>query len=642
VLLADELPGAVNFVSLQTSQGTGRNDSGTVKCELGDLPAGSHALVTIVVRPTALGLLTNRVSVSEEEIDLNPADNLAAVVVTVMPAAELAVSQQTGTEAALLGQPLTLVLKVTNLGPSEATGVRLEDALPPELNFVSVQTSQGSGTNDNGIVRGELGTLAIGSNATVTVQVAPTVLGPVTNTVVVSATETDLELTNNTASLVVTVEPAVDLALAQHAIPDPVLLGGQLTYELVVTNAGPSMATGVRLEDVLPPTVKFVLVETSQGSGTNDHGTVRCELGDLAAGSNATARIRVESTALGFLTNAATATGIEADPVVTNNTLSVVSQVRLDADLTLSGSVAPALALVDQELTYTLVVSNRGPNEATAVRVEDLLPVDVSVVQVQGTAVVTNAGGAVRLELGELDSGATAVVTLVIVPHQSNTITNLASVTSDAVDPDEDNNAVTLVATIQPWADYTLTQNASLPLALVNASLTFAIRVTPLAPYSVPQTSLTDSLADSVDFVSATTSHGVCRTESGKLICDLGVVPGGETATVLLMVVPRALGEITNEVVLASPYADPTHPNLTSRLAVMVVDTPTLQFERSQNRLLLWWPLVAQDFILEVTDNLLPPVSWAQERNTRVVVGDRVTTTIKMSTTGRYYRLRKP
>jgi uncharacterized repeat protein (TIGR01451 family) len=641
VRMADELPGAVNFVSVQTSQGTGTNDQGTVRCELGDLAAGSHALVTIVVQPTALGLLTNRVGVSEEEIDVNPADNLAVAVVRVMPAADLAVSQQAGMEAALLGQPLTLVLTVANLGPSEATGARLEDALPAELNFVSVQTSQGNATNDNGIVRCELGTVAIGSNVTVTVQVVPSVVGLVTNTVDVSATETDLEPTNNTASVVVTVEPAVDLVLAQVATPDPVLLGGQLTYELVLTNAGPSRASGVRLEDVLPPTVNFVLVETSQGSGTNDNGTVRCELGNLASGSNAAVRIMVEATALGFLTNAATATGTEADPVATNNTVSVVSQVRLDADLTLSGSVAPALALMEQELTYTLVVSNRGPNDATAVRVEDLLPAGVSLVQVQGTAVATNAGGTVRLELAELDSGAAAVVTLVIVPHLPNTITNLASVTSDAVDPAEDNNAVALVTTIQPWADYVLTQNASLPLALVNAPLTFTIRVTPLAPYAVPQTSLTGSLPDSVDFVSATTSHGVCGNESGNLICDLGVVPVGETATVLVTVVPRALGEITNQVVLASPYADPARSNLISRLGVMVVDTPTLQSERSQNRLLLWWPLVAQDYFLEVTDNLVPPVSWAEERNARVIVGDRVTITIKMSTTARYYRLRK-
>src|SRR5205085_2045391 len=220
------------------------------------------------------------------------------------------------------------------------------------------------------------------------------------------------------ASLVLTVEPAVDLGLAQKATPDPVLLGGQLTYELVVTNAGPSTATAVQLEDLLPPTVKFVLVETSQGSGTNDNGTIRCELGNLASGSIATARIIVEATALGFLTNAATATGTEVDPLVTNNTESVVSQVRLDADLTLSGSASPAL--VDQELTYTLVVSNQGPNEATAVRVEDLLPAGVSLVQVQGIpAMLTNPDGIVRVELGTLPRGATGTVTVVIVPHQT-------------------------------------------------------------------------------------------------------------------------------------------------------------------------------------------------------------------------------
>ena len=60
--------------------------------------------MTIVVEPKALCLLTNQLIVSEEEIGLNPADNLATAVATVMPAAELAVDQEPGMEAALLGQ----------------------------------------------------------------------------------------------------------------------------------------------------------------------------------------------------------------------------------------------------------------------------------------------------------------------------------------------------------------------------------------------------------------------------------------------------------------------------------------------------------------------------------------------------------
>jgi uncharacterized repeat protein (TIGR01451 family) len=385
-----------------------------------------------------------------------------------------------------------------------------------------------------------------------------------------------------------------------------------------------------------------VLVESSQGSGTNDNGTVRWELGTLGAGSNATARIVVETTVLGSLTNVATVSGSEADPAPTNNLASVVSQVRLDADLVLSGSVSPELALVDREMTYTLVVSNRGPHEATGVRLEDVLPPGVSMGRVDSTSTVVTNGGTVQVEFDTLPSGATAALSLVIVPHQPGSLTNLAVVTSDAVDTTPEDNAVSLVTTVEPPADFVLEQQAPSPLALVDDPFAFTIRVTPVAPYTVPQTVLTDNLPDSVDFVAATTTHGTCTNELGTVICDLGAVMEGESALVVITVVPRVLGEITNLVMVASPYADPAIVSLPSALVVSVVDTPVLRSERAQNKLLLWWPLVAQDFILQVTDKVLPQSNWTEEKNARVIEGDRVTVTIKMSNAARYYRLIRP
>ncbi|HYT60657.1 MAG TPA: DUF11 domain-containing protein, partial [Haliangiales bacterium] len=324
------------------------------------------------------------------------------------------------------------------------------------------------------------------------------------------------------------------------------------------------------------------------------------------------------------------------------NTASAVSAVRLDADLVLSGSVAPALALVDQELTYTLVVSNQGPNEATGVWLEDVLPEGLSLVPVQNPALVITNGGIVRVKLGKLAVGTNAVVNLAVVPHHPGAITNQARVTSDTVDMIPENNAVTLVTTVQPLAEFFLQQQASAPLVLVNDQLTFTIRVTPIAPYAVPQTLLTDTLPDSVDFVSVTATHGSCTNEFGIVACNFGEVPEGETATVAITVVPRVLGEITNQVVVTSPYADPVSTNLTSQLAVTVVGTPFLSSERSLNKLVLSWPVAAENFILQVTDNLVPPVNWSEERNASVIVGDQVTVTVKMSTQAHYYRLVRP
>src|SRR5207249_7774519 len=61
---------------------------------------------------------------------------------------------------------------------------------------------------------------------------------------------------------------------------------------------------------------------------SNDQGVVRCELGELAAGSNVTVRIVVEARALGSLTNVVRVSGTEADLEPANNAMSAVTQDR--------------------------------------------------------------------------------------------------------------------------------------------------------------------------------------------------------------------------------------------------------------------------------------------------------------------------
>src|SRR5207249_2264340 len=141
VVLNSTLTGGLSLVSATVSQGTGAkdvrlvealsgsvtNDLTVVGYELGDLPAGSNVTVTAVVEAKNSGLLTNTVTVSAEEIDPNPADNVAAVVARVVPTVDLAVRRESGAETAWLGREMTLVWTVSNQGPSDATEVRLED-----------------------------------------------------------------------------------------------------------------------------------------------------------------------------------------------------------------------------------------------------------------------------------------------------------------------------------------------------------------------------------------------------------------------------------------------------------------------------------------------------------------------------------
>src|SRR6185503_15080510 len=68
------------------------------------------------------------------------------------------------------------------------------------------------------------------------------------------------------------------------AAPDLVNLGGNATFTLMVTNAGPDTATDVTLTNALPAGLNFVSAVSSQGTCANDNGRVTCALGSLTNG----------------------------------------------------------------------------------------------------------------------------------------------------------------------------------------------------------------------------------------------------------------------------------------------------------------------------------------------------------------------
>jgi uncharacterized repeat protein (TIGR01451 family) len=124
------------------------------------------------------------------------------------PSADLSVTKTDSPDPAHVGQKLTYTVAVTNNGPDQATGVILSDTLPKTTGFGSVSTTQGTCTRTKTGVMCNLGTLASGGTATVTIVVKPTQKGTITNTVTVAATSpTDPNTANNTASQSTVVKP---------------------------------------------------------------------------------------------------------------------------------------------------------------------------------------------------------------------------------------------------------------------------------------------------------------------------------------------------------------------------------------------------------------------------------------------------
>ena len=102
-------------------------------CNLGGLAAGASAKFTIIVSPTAGGLITNSASVTATsgEVDLDPANNSASAIVTAnLPQADLGVSISANPNPVTVGSNLTATITVTNAGPNAALNVVVSNTLP--------------------------------------------------------------------------------------------------------------------------------------------------------------------------------------------------------------------------------------------------------------------------------------------------------------------------------------------------------------------------------------------------------------------------------------------------------------------------------------------------------------------------------
>ena len=119
----------------------------------------------------------------------------------------------------------------------------------------------------------------------------------------------------------------IDLSIVKVDRPDPVFVGGRLTYTLTVRNLGPDTATNVRVADSLPATTDFIAVSTNQGTCTGGQ-IVRCNLGTMANGARATITIIVRPTEPGALINTATVVGEQSEPNTANNRSSAPTLVK--------------------------------------------------------------------------------------------------------------------------------------------------------------------------------------------------------------------------------------------------------------------------------------------------------------------------
>jgi len=396
-----------------------------------------------------------------------------------------------------------------------------------------------------------------------------------------------------------------DLAVTNSATPNPVLAGASITYTQNVTNAGPQDALNATITEPIPANTVFqsITLSGADGSGwscpTPVSGTITCTNPDVPAGSSGAATLTVV-----VAVNPATPSGTQIadtisiasgtnDPNFGNNSATAVVTVAAanSADLQISISAAPTV-LPNNDITYTVTITNAGPASATSAVFTSATPANttfVSMTQTSGASTWTCSASSITCKIATLPPGVTTFQAKVLVNNNpalvGTLITDTAYASSSTSDPNEGNNVATatvLVVGSSSDADLAVAMTGSPSSVAAGRDITYSITVTNNGPATGVNATLKDTLPADTTFVSMTQNTGstwTCGAASGgfEQCTNTSLPTGTSTFTMVLQVnAGTPLGTIlTNtENVTNNSSTDPYLTNNTATVST-VVASPT-------------------------------------------------------------------
>ena len=424
----------------------------------------------------------------------------------------------------------TYTLNVTNIGvkATDGTTVTVTDTVPTGLSL-NANAASGSGWSCNNTSSSATCTRSdplAGHGSyppiTLTVKVATTAPGIVTNSVTVSGGG-DTNTANNSAT---------DQTTVIQLGPDPAITkshsgtfeeGKTGTYTITVTNKGlsPTDGTTVTVTDTLPAGMTFNAV-TGTGWSCNAASPVVCTRNDALAKNTSypdiTLTVNVANDAPAVVTNTATVSG-GGDTNTFNNSFSDKTSVTLHPDLTITKSHTGDFHQGQLNATYTLTVSNAGGAPTTGtVTVTDSIPAPL----VLGFANAnfpwfcgTNFGTLTCTRndaLGSKQSYAPITVFVGVPNDATGPVTNTATV-SGGGEINTSNDSASDPTTIDPSPDLTITKSHAPDPLVVGQAGTYTITVSNVGHASTSGTvSVSDGLPGGM---TATTISGTGWTCSG-------------------------------------------------------------------------------------------------------------------------------
>ena len=280
---------------------------------LGNMHTGSKIIVDIyaAILGTTGQDIFNCVNVTSDE---HPEGNTSNTTIHVN-IADLEIIKIVNNATPNYGDEITYTITVRNNGPDNSTNIKVSEVLADNFKFISANASKGYYDLTNGVWA--VGNLTNNETAKLVITVKIVKTGFIQNNVSVNGTGFDPNVTNNNATVNITVPQTADLSVVKIVNVDRVSVGNRITYTIVVKNNGPDTALDVYALDKLSDALKFVSYKASVG--VYDPATGIWTIGNLTNKSNATLEITCIVLKTGVISNEVFVNGSTVDLNMTNN-----------------------------------------------------------------------------------------------------------------------------------------------------------------------------------------------------------------------------------------------------------------------------------------------------------------------------------
>jgi uncharacterized repeat protein (TIGR01451 family) len=595
---------------------------GSFTCTAATLLAGSNDTFTIVLNAGKNQIGVNNTTLNQffgvnaAESDPNSANNNVTVSTSyVAPHADMQITASDSPDPVAPDGNITYTVNVTNAGPDATTTAHMNVVLNGTLLFQSMTVPAGWSCPSLSVGFGGSFTctaanLGLTTSTFMVVLKAGIAQFGVSNQTIneVFGTNSDWADPNNANNAVTVstayVTPHADIQITASDSPDPVAPDGNITYTVTVTNAGPDAAANTTMSVVLNNTLTYQSISipagwtcpvltVGQGAGftcsipsmavTTSVFTVVLKAGLAQFGPNNTT-----------INQLFTASSAVADTNNGNNAVTVsTAYVTPHADIQIIATDSPDPVAPNGNITYTVTVTNAGPDAAATTTMSVLLgngPTYQSIAIPAGwscPSLTIGQGSGFTCSIPSM-AVATSVFTVVLkaglaqIGPNNTTINELFTASSAAADPNSANNAVTVSTSyIVPTANLGVTNSDAPDPVNSGGTITYTQTITNNGPDAAANAKITESIGSGVTFQSIASPGGWnCTTPAiggaGIINCSIASLANAASASFTVVVnVTAVSGSVTNTVTGSSDASDTVPANNSATATTTVTPLPT-------------------------------------------------------------------